>query len=82
MAEGSTGQTELRKSLLEALSIRVPPHAVQRRVGQLLGDLAALEERKLAENVELAAARDALLPLLMSGRVRVREAEKSIEGVV
>ena len=30
----------------------------------------------------LGATRDALLPLLMSGKVRVKDAEKAVEGVV
>ncbi|MFD7161559.1 restriction endonuclease subunit S [Kribbella sp. NPDC059898] len=34
------------------------------------------------ENRALAALRDALLPLLMLGKVRVREAEKFVKGVV
>jgi type I restriction enzyme S subunit len=36
----------------------------------------------LTENFTLAALRDALLPELLSGRLRVREAEKVIEDVV
>ena len=34
------------------------------------------------ENLKLTAARDELLPLLMSGKVRVKDAEKSVEGVL
>ena len=34
------------------------------------------------ESANLAATRDALLPLLMSGKVRVKDAEKVVEGVV
>lgn len=36
----------------------------------------------LSENRALAAARDALLPLLMSGRLRVKDAEKVVAEVV
>lgn len=35
-----------------------------------------------AESRTLAEARDSLLPLLMSGRVRVKDAETTVEGVV
>lgn len=34
------------------------------------------------ENLRLAAARDELLPLLMSGKITVRDAEKTVEEVV
>ena len=36
----------------------------------------------MRENAALAQTRDTLLPLLMSGRVRVKDAEKTVEGVV
>lgn len=39
-------------------------------------------KQAVSESKKLAAARDELLPLLMSGKVRVREAEKVVEGVV
>ena len=34
------------------------------------------------ENVKLAKTRDTLLPLLMSGKIRVKEAEEVVQGVV
>ena len=34
------------------------------------------------ENLTLEATRDVLLPALMSGRLRVRETEKSLEKVI
>ena len=50
---------------------------------QLLAPLEAINE-KIAlnneENVTLAATRDLLLPKLMSGEIRVREAEKIVEA--
>ncbi len=39
-------------------------------------------EGRLIENQTLAATRDALLPQLMSGKLRVRDAEKAVEAVV
>ena len=39
-------------------------------------------ESRLRENRTLAATRDALLPALMSGKLRVRDAEKVLEGVL
>jgi type I restriction enzyme S subunit len=82
LAEGSTGQTELRRDLLAGLEIDVPDKAQQVAVG---AELSALDELTLGlqqESDKLAATRDELLPLLMSGTIRVREAEKVMEGVV
>ncbi|WP_394215255.1 hypothetical protein [Brachybacterium vulturis] len=53
--------------------------------GQLESSLAALLDRAVqAEQgtVLLAATRDELLPLLMSGKITVKDAEKTVEGVL
>ncbi|MCT1986757.1 restriction endonuclease subunit S [Dermacoccus abyssi] len=47
--------------------------------GQALWERALVAER---ENETLAKIRDELLPLLMSGKITVRDAEKRVEGVV
>lgn len=47
--------------------------------GQALWERALVAER---ENETLAKTRDELLPLLMSGKITVRDAEKRVEGVV
>ncbi|MFE9538972.1 restriction endonuclease subunit S [Streptomyces sp. NPDC006691] len=79
MGEGSTGQTELRRAQLGALEITLPSRAQQQ---QLRPKLDALEEsagQALAESVALVTLRDTLLPQLMSGRIRVSDAEKIVE---
>lgn len=57
----------LTKSHLEATTIPLPPLTEQRRVSAVLDVMEELE----AEIVDLTRARDELLPLLMSGKVRV-----------
>lgn len=47
--------------------------------GQALWDRALAAEQ---ENLRLAATRDELLPLLMSGKITVKDAEKTVEEVV
>lgn len=82
LAEGSTGQTELRRDLLSGLEIAVPDRARQGSVG---ADLTALDDLAMGlqqESDRLAATRDQLLPLLMSGKVRVQEAKRVVEEVV
>ncbi|MBK0420702.1 restriction endonuclease subunit S [Leucobacter sp. CSA2] len=75
LATGSTGQTELSPSRLAELAVVIPT----------AGDLSDLEETllsienrcdQLAEEMQrLAALRDALLPELLSGRMRAAEIE-------
>jgi type I restriction enzyme S subunit len=81
LGEGSTGQTELSRAQLSALRIVVPS---RQRSAALRPVLDALESRStsaLEESLSLAELRDALLPKLMSGEIRVREAEKVVEDV-
>lgn len=69
-----------RRHLDEPVTIPAPG-----QVDRFDGQMSALWERALAaeqENLQLESTRDQLLPLLMSGKVRVREAEKIVEGVV
>lgn len=71
----------INKRQLESIAL---PAIDDLHAERLETDLVALEDRiagALAENDRLAAARDQLLPLLMAGKVRVRDAEKVVEGV-
>jgi type I restriction enzyme S subunit len=63
-------------------SLRVPGLRPELE-GQLEESLAPLERAiasALSENANLAATRDALLPQLMSGKLRVKDAEKVLEN--
>ncbi|MDX2544176.1 restriction endonuclease subunit S [Streptomyces sp. WI04-05B] len=67
-----------RKHLDEA--VPVPDHEVLQMLHAEIGplwDRALLAEQ---ENLALATLRDALLPQLISGRLRVKDAEKIVEG--
>ena len=69
---------------LQLASLRVPTVRAERRA-ELEHELSALELRiaaALEESDQLAAARDALLPQLMSGTLRVQDAEKTLEEVL
>jgi type I restriction enzyme S subunit len=79
LAEGSTGQTELRRDALAKLRLRLPPLEVQRRTGGQLRLIAELTDTQFKESQRLAATRDELLPLLMSGRTTVKDAERRVE---
>ncbi|TFD20919.1 restriction endonuclease subunit S [Cryobacterium sp. TMT4-10] len=72
----------LNRNGAHAMEVRLPDAELIRRftlAAMPLTDLAAQAER---ESVSLAAIRDALLPQLMSGKLRVRDAEKVLEGVL
>jgi restriction modification system DNA specificity domain protein len=74
MAEGSTGQTELSPSNLGSLKVPLIRFEEQ---GTVAAQLLALEEMAHHCSIEtriLAELRDALLPELMSGRMRVDKA--------
>lgn len=82
MGEGSTGQTELSRVELGKLRVRLPRIDVQVELGRHFDDLAKMEQAHLAENGTLAATRDALLPSLMSGKLRVKDVEALVSSAV
>ena len=78
MAEGSTGQTELSPSNLGSLKVPLIRFEEQ---GTVAAQLLALEEMAHHCSIEtriLTELRDTLLPELMSGRMRVDEAERLV----
>ncbi|WP_327655869.1 restriction endonuclease subunit S [Streptomyces sp. NBC_00483] len=79
MGEGSTGQTELRRAQLGGLEITLPNRTRQQQLRPKLEALEEQADQALAETLTLAALRDILLPQLMSGRLRVKDAEKIVE---
>lgn len=82
LAEGTTGQTELRQSSLRSLPIRLPSLETQKRVGERIRVLTSAMDANDRLSETLAATRDELLPLLMSGRITVRDAERRVEQEV
>lgn len=82
LGQGSTGQTELSRVNLGELKIRIPPQSCHET---LASRLSSLEDRVSAAHQEsraLAELRDTLLPKLMSGELRVREAERVVSDAV
>lgn len=79
LAEGSTGQTELRRELLLGIDLRLPKKSDQTELGQVLDTYDTLERSLAKESQALAKTRDELLPLLMSGKLRIKDAEQIVE---
>jgi type I restriction enzyme S subunit len=77
-----TGQPYIRMESLFSAVIELPSLELSASIASLLEDLSNVEVIAEEENRTLAATRDALLPQLMSGKLRVRDAEKAVEAVV
>ena len=74
MATGSTGQTELSPSRLAQLNVPLLSLEEQRPLSARLVALEAQAYYCQVQSLKLTELRDALLPELMSGRMRVDEA--------
>jgi type I restriction enzyme S subunit len=79
------GQTDMADfvslSDQRAMTMLVPPREMQRAFDTVARPLIELQATLEAESSKLAALRDYLLPRLLSGRVRVREAEARVEDI-
>jgi type I restriction enzyme S subunit len=80
----ATGTTNLGLSRADFLSypVLVPPPAIQTAFTALGVDVEAKIANNRDQNRTLAALRDTLLPKLLSGELRIRDAEKQVEVVV
>jgi type I restriction enzyme S subunit len=78
MATGSA-QQNLSKGLVEEMDVTLPSTIVARTLDQLMEPLFALIIENEKESVTLTSTRDLLLPRLMSGEIRIKDAEKIVE---
>jgi type I restriction enzyme S subunit len=60
----------------------IPPAEIVEKMNEIVRPAFAQQERLREESRTLVALRDALLPRLMSGELRIREAEQQVEEVV
>lgn len=82
LGEGSTGQTELSRERLGKLLVLVPDRASQTRFDGTVAPLRRQAAQNQDESLTLAALRDTLLPKLLSGELRVPEAERAVEAAL
>lgn len=85
MRELATGvaQPGLNQSAMKALSFLMPDNlALIRHFETLVAPILDGCNERARESQTLSALRDTLLPRLMSGELRIREAEKQIEEIV
>jgi len=67
---------------IRSIIVPVPDRNEQRLRGELQHSLLEIFHFAHSENRKLGRTRDELLPLLMSGKVRIQEAAEIVEGVV
>jgi type I restriction enzyme S subunit len=75
MGEGSTGQTELSRANLQEITVLVPPLNCQKGIERILFNNAQKMVDLSKDNELLINLRDTLLPKLLSGQLRIPNAE-------
>lgn len=78
-ADKATTMGHIQRHHLSNAKVLVPPKDALDKVGGLLGPLVDRQAANDLESRTLAALRDALLPKLMSGEIRVPEVEEAVE---
>jgi type I restriction enzyme S subunit len=83
-ADATSSGTRQPRTNWEALSrylVAIPPVQVSAHYSEMIGDLVAKMTLALFESRTLAELRDLLPPLLLSGEIRLAEAEEAVEAV-
>jgi type I restriction enzyme S subunit len=78
LGEGSTGQTELSRANLEALHVLKPSIECQKFLEPDLSVVAKRQDSLSRQSETLGCLRDTLLPKLLSGELRVPDAERLV----
>ena len=73
-------QPKINMGNLKRLTLEIPSVDRRGRLEQIVKAETASKRAAIEENQTLAATRDALLPQLMSGELRVKDAEKALEN--
>jgi len=81
LGEGSTGQTELSRAVLGSLPIIFPSSKLISAYFDSAYTIQDKIEKNDQSSVVLASTRDTLLPKLISGEIRIPDAEKMLEEV-
>jgi len=76
---GSSGRQRVPAESLAHFQLAVPPRVLAESFGRLVTPLFARASAAVRESRTLTAMRDALLPRLISGELRVKDAERLLE---
>lgn len=82
MGEGTTGQTELSRAKLGGLRLVLPPMPIQKQFDQLVRPLKCSLVVNSSKVHSLASVRDALLPRLISGKLRISGVHRQDEAAL
>jgi type I restriction enzyme S subunit len=77
---GTSGRQRARNEALAAYPVAIPGEDIWPAFGSLIQPLFARIKENGAESSILSETRDLLLPKLMSGEIRIRDVEKTIEA--
>jgi type I restriction enzyme S subunit len=80
--KAGTGQPYIQMGSLFDSIVQVPAISVAQELAPVLENIAEVECNANEENITLAKMRDTLLPQLMSGKLRVKDAENTVEAVI
>jgi type I restriction enzyme, S subunit len=75
---GTSGRQRVQAEALSHYLITAPPKEIAEHFGAVVRPLFARATAAARESATLAALRDALLPKLISGQLRVGEAERLV----
>ena len=78
---GTSGRQRVPAAALSAFAMASPPARLAARFGHVVQSLMERGSRAVLESRVLAAARDALLSKLVSGEMRVHDAEKLVGAI-
>lgn len=78
----TTGLGHVTQQDLIRLRLWCPDAAIARAFDEAAQPLYALLKAQMIQNLELGRMRDLLLPKLMSGEIRIKDAEKMVETVL
>lgn len=78
---GGSTFAEISKKTFRPIPITVPSAEVLQAFDSIVQPLYRQIVANIAENTTLAETRDLMLPKLMSGDIRLRDAEKSVEAI-
>lgn len=80
LGEGSTGQTELSRSKLAELNIILPPRGILEAFDSIVQPVFKRFAGNLSQAQTLSSLRDTLLPRLISGQLRLSDAEELLKN--
>lgn len=81
LSTGSTGQTSLSKDSLLNMEFIKPGEKILERFSYLIKDFYIQRNKNIIQNNYLMSLRDTLLPKLISGELKIPDAEKMIDEV-